>query len=111
MTTSSAEWAPSSCTLPTADRPLRIAEFDNLFTTAARRVERLGPTRARILLLEAARAQAADITARETACCSFFTFTFTPADADTLWLGVEVPGEQVAVLDGLIERASGLVAS
>ena len=29
-----------ACTLPTTDRPLRLAEFDDLFATAVRRVER-----------------------------------------------------------------------
>ena len=31
-----------ACTLPTAERPLRLAEFDELFATAVRRVERRG---------------------------------------------------------------------
>jgi hypothetical protein len=26
-------WVPEACTLPTAERPVRRAEFDNLFTT------------------------------------------------------------------------------
>jgi hypothetical protein len=26
------DWAPDACTLPTAERPLRVAEFDDLFT-------------------------------------------------------------------------------
>ena len=29
--------APDACTLPTAERPLRVAEFDDLFANAAAR--------------------------------------------------------------------------
>jgi hypothetical protein len=32
--------APAACTLPTTDRPLRLAEWDGLFTDAATRVRR-----------------------------------------------------------------------
>ena len=38
------DWAPDACTLPTVERPLRVAEFDDLFT-AVRRSERPQPTR------------------------------------------------------------------
>jgi hypothetical protein len=34
-------WAPvDACTLPTADQPLRVAEWDDLFATSLRAVER-----------------------------------------------------------------------
>jgi hypothetical protein len=36
---------PAACTLPTAARPLRLAEFDALFATALRRQERLSARR------------------------------------------------------------------
>ncbi|GAA0236719.1 hypothetical protein [Cryptosporangium japonicum] len=103
----SSDGVSPACTLPTAERPPRIAEFDDLFTTA-RRVERLAPTRARVVLAETGgvRARTEDLTARETACCSFFTFTITPAGPADLWLDVEVPAAQVAVLDGLLTRAT-----
>ena len=32
------DWAPTSCTLPTAEQPLRLAEFDEFFRAAVRRV-------------------------------------------------------------------------
>lgn len=38
------EWAPQACTLPTAEQPLRIAEFDNLFATGLRGLDRVAPT-------------------------------------------------------------------
>ncbi|WP_433352534.1 hypothetical protein ACQP25_05150 [Microtetraspora malaysiensis] len=28
------EWTPAECTLPTEERPLRVAEFDELFASA-----------------------------------------------------------------------------
>jgi hypothetical protein len=62
-----------------------------------------------VLVLDpAAEAVARDLTARETACCSFFRFSFTPG-GDTLRLDVEVPETQVEVLDALAARAAGRV--
>ncbi len=100
--------APDACTLPTAEQPLRLAEFDALFATAVRRVEMFGPTRARLRLagrtglLETVR----DLTARETACCSFFTFTVTPRDDAELDLDIEVPQRYAEVLAALVGRAA-----
>ncbi|MFG1754168.1 hypothetical protein [Streptosporangium sandarakinum] len=44
-------WTPSACTLPTAEQPLRVAEFDALFIDAVRGVARPEPTRLRLELL------------------------------------------------------------
>ena len=30
------DWAPDACTLPTTERPLRVAEFDDLFASVLR---------------------------------------------------------------------------
>jgi hypothetical protein len=97
---------PEACTLPTAERPLRLAEFDELFATAVRHVEPVGPTHVRMRLTGPAGLEAAvrDLTARETQCCSFFTFTLTP-DPTGLTLGVEVPARYADVLAALAERA------
>src|SRR5690242_1648595 len=100
-----------ACTLPTPDRPLRAAEFDDLFAHV-RRVERPAPTRLRLEFAEdlvdppAVAARAADLAVRETACCSFFTFTLAVTGAGTS-LEVAVPAGQVAVLDALATRAAG----
>jgi hypothetical protein len=106
-------WAPSACTLPTAARPLRVAEFDDLFATALRRVDRVAPTRARLVLADTGGIHAIveDLTARESACCSFFTFTVSPADPDGLLLDIEVPAAQVDVLTALVARAARSVAA
>ena len=111
-----ADWvAVDSCTLPTADQPLRVAEFDDLFATALCAVERPDvPGRARLVL-----AGDRDLPDRvhrlaeaETACCSFFVFTLSPvrtgsADADgtVLALDIEVPTERTDVLAALVRRA------
>ena len=100
------EWAPAECTLPTEERPLRVAEFDELFASALRRLERVGPTHLRLLLEGGARVEETvrDLTARETTCCSFFSFGLTPG-AEGLTLDIEVPAVHARVLDGLAARA------
>jgi hypothetical protein len=106
---------PDACTLPTAERPLRLAEFDALFATAVRRVDSAGPTRARLRLTGPAglAASVRDLTTRESGCCSFFAFTVTPepaADGEALILDVEVPARYADVLASLTRRAAALAA-
>ena len=79
MTANDPGWAPQACTLPTAERPVRVAEFDELFATGLRGQQRLARTRLRWRLDVAAEAAARDLTSRESECCSFFTFTLAPA--------------------------------
>jgi hypothetical protein len=98
-------WIDTSCTLPTAERPLRVAEFDDLFRTALRGVTRLAPGAVRLELDPAAERVARDLVARESACCSFFTFTFS-AQGPALLLRIEVLPAHLAVLDGLAARAA-----
>ncbi|MFE9748176.1 hypothetical protein ACFYOT_25000 [Saccharothrix saharensis] len=97
-------WAPQACTLPTAEQPLRVAEFDDLFTTAVRNVERRSRTALLLELDPAVAARAADLMVRETGCCSFFTFALT-AEGGRLTLAVSVPRAQADVLDALAARA------
>jgi hypothetical protein len=105
----SAAWAPvDACTLPTEEQPLREAEFDDLFATALRRVERPEPGRARLIFDRDTRVE--DLVARESACCSFFDFEIT-ATAEGLMLDVRVPAARGEVLDGLARRAEGAMAS
>ncbi|MFI5908182.1 hypothetical protein [Dactylosporangium sp. NPDC051541] len=98
---------PDACTLPTAEQPLRLAEFDALFTAAVRRVEALAPTHARLRLQgpPGLEATVRDLTARETRCCSFFTFTVTAQDSGAVVLDIEVPAHHADVLAGLTDRA------
>ena len=96
-------WTPAACTLPTVDRPLRVAEFDRLLATAGRGQQRLSPTLLRWHLAPGAEAAARDLAARESSCCSFFTFTIA-AGPDEVRVDVEVPATHTDVLDGLQAR-------
>lgn len=109
MTSDDQAWVPEACTLPTVERPLRLAEFDDLFATAVRGKQRLSATALRWSLDPAAEATARDLTSRESSCCSFFSFSFTTTDA-VLQLDVEVPNAHVEVLDALAARAAATAA-
>jgi hypothetical protein len=98
------DWVSEACTLPTAERPLRVAEFDRLFATALLAADRTAPTRMRWWLDPSAEATARELAERETSCCSFFDFSFGSVDADRLAVDVSVPNAHVAVLDGLAAR-------
>jgi hypothetical protein len=102
----SSDWVPAACTLPSTDRPLRVAEFDALFAAAVRDVRRSSPTELSVTLAAApGRADLVrDLTRRETECCSFFTFEL--AEGDPLQLRITVPPAHADVLDALAERAS-----
>jgi len=100
-------WAPSSCTLPSADRPLRVAEFDELFARSLRALDRRDPTGLRLELTPSPEvaALAADLVVRETGCCSFFTFALV-ATGGELRLEITVPESHAVVLDTLAARAA-----
>lgn len=101
------DWVPvDACTLPTADRPLRLAEFDRLFRTALRDVERRDASwmRLRLAVADGAEAQARDLAARESQCCSFFAFDVR-RDGDDLVVDVRVPADRSDVLDGPARQA------
>ena len=102
-------WVPQACTLPTAERPLRVAEFDEVFTRAVRGAERTGQSRLRLDLDPApgVAGRIAELAAAETGCCSFFAFTLTVADG-SLMLEVTVPPANAGVLDALASRVAGL---
>ncbi len=73
-----------ACVLPTEDRPVRVAEFDDLFRVALGEQQRLSPTRLRWRLHPAAESVARELTRRESECCSTL---LVPQDQD---LGVLV---------------------
>ena len=87
-----------SCTLPTAERPLRAAEFEALFRDHVRSTTRDGS--AVVLALDpAAAGVAADLAVRETSCCSFFTFTLVMT-GDGVTLRIDAPRPEL--LDALV---------
>jgi hypothetical protein len=102
-------WAPQACTLPSAERPLRAAEFDGLFAEAVRSIERVGPAQLRLDLKPSPQVagRAAELMAAETGCCAFFTFTLTATDG-RLVLEVAVPAPYIGVLDALAGRAAAM---
>jgi hypothetical protein len=104
---------PDACTLPTAEQPLRLAEFDALFATAVRGIDLVDATHARLRLSgpDGLAATVRDLTARETDCCSFFTFTTAQQPGGAVVLDIEVPADHADVLDSLIRRAGTVSAS
>jgi hypothetical protein len=96
------DWAPDACTLPTPERPLRVAEFDDLFAQVVR-MQRPEPTRLELVLPREIEATARDLARRESECCSFFAFEFEPAGDDVV-MRIGVPHQQVEVLDAIQAR-------
>jgi hypothetical protein len=98
-----ADWAAASCTLPTVEQPVRLAEFDDFFRAAVRRSTRTWTTRLDLVVLPESEAIACDLAERETSCCSFFHFDFEHA-ADGLVMRIGVPNDHIDVLDALQAR-------
>ncbi len=103
---STGAWVPEACTLPTAEQPLRVAEFEGLFVAALRAVNRVAPTALRLVLDASAEEVARELADRETACCSFFGFAFDHDPAGQLLMTVTVPAAHVVVLDRLAGQAA-----
>jgi hypothetical protein len=103
-------WVPSACTLPTAQQPLRVADFDALLADAVQRIEHPQPTRLHLDLEPSPQTagRAAELAMAETACCSFFTFTLTASEGG-LALDITVPERHAAVLQALADRAVAAV--
>jgi hypothetical protein len=100
-------WVPDACTLPTADQPLRLAEVDQLFATCLQQAQRLSAQALRLTLAGAVdlESRVRDLADRESACCTFFTFTVAAPQPGLVTLDVEVAATYVDVLDALADRA------
>lgn len=97
-----------ACTMPTAERPLRLAEFDAVFAASVRSVRCRGnDVRMALTGSEGLLDRVRDLIARESSCCSFFTFTIDGTDQD-LTLDISVPPARQEILDALAERAQEL---
>jgi len=98
------------CTLPTEQRPLRLAEFESLFTEALRRVQRDGDAVRMHLAGEPGLVdRVRDLAEREMECCSFFTFLIEGSD-DNLVLEISVPPDRRDILVALTRRAEELAS-
>ena len=97
---------PASCTLPTAQHPVRIAELEALFATASR-TERVGDRHLRVSFPghRGLDAQVRELTGRESECCSFFDFAVSTRGGQVVH-DVRVPAARVDVLDGLAQLSS-----
>lgn len=95
-------WVPQSCTLPTEERPLRVAEWDALFSERLTSLSRPQPLHLRLGLVggPGVEDRVRDLMERESGCCSFFTFTTTPGE-DLVALDISVDQAHEAVLDAL----------
>ena len=93
--------------MPPAQQPVRAAEWGDLFGTAVLDIHRFTRSSARLELRPdpMVAARAADLAARETQCCSFFTFNQI-ATGGKLTLEIGVLTEQIAALDALLGLAS-----
>ncbi|MCP2341566.1 hypothetical protein [Actinomadura rupiterrae] len=106
------EWAPDACRLPTAERPVREAEFDALFAEAVIAVEQVAAGRVRLRLKAEPQVagRAAELAARETRCCSFFTFVLTACGGE-LALEVSAADQHAPVVAALAERARAVAGA
>jgi hypothetical protein len=100
--------ASESCTLPTVDQPVRVAEFDDFFSESVRAVERVDATTLRLLADSVAADRAGDLAGRESSSCSFFGFDFAAAGtvAGMVSMRITALGAYVAVLDPFAARAA-----
>ncbi|MFZ3494868.1 hypothetical protein ACODT5_16895 [Streptomyces sp. 5.8] len=100
-------WVPQSCTLPTEEQPLRVAEWDALLSERVTAFSRPGPLQLTLDLAggPGVAERVRELAERESGCCSFFTFTITPGDASVV-LHIAVDAAHETVLDALAARAA-----
>lgn len=98
-------WVPQSCTLPTEERPLRVTEWDALFTERLAALSRPEALRLRLELAAGPGLEdrVRDLVGRESDCCSFFAFTVTTGP-DRVLLDIEVDPAHQPVLEALAAR-------
>jgi hypothetical protein len=106
------DWVPASCTLPTVDLPLRRAEFDDLFAEDVVSVSQTSPVEVRFELRAEPQvaARAASLAAKETGCCSFFTFGLAITDG-RVEMTVSTQPAHESVLAALSDRARAKVGT
>lgn len=103
------QWIPDTCTLPTVDRPLRVAAIDQFVIDSVLSIDQVDPTTLRLIIDGAAIDRARDLAAQETVCCTFFDFTMTPLADGTATMQVSAPAAQLPVLEALAARMSAIV--
>lgn len=106
------DWVPSACTLPTVEQPLRRREFDDLFQEDVLSVDRPSAREVRVELRAEpdVAGRAASLAARETGCCSFFSFDLT-ITVGRLAMLISTAPEHAPVLAALAARAEAKVGA
>ncbi|MFI2371045.1 hypothetical protein [Streptomyces sp. NPDC018833] len=101
-------WVQQSCTLPTEERPLRVAEWDALFSEQLSSLSRPQPLHLRLDLTggPGVEERVRDLVERESGCCSFFTFSTATPGKDLVRLDISVDQAHGAVLDALAARTA-----
>jgi hypothetical protein len=97
-------WVPDACSLPTAEQPLRLAEFDDLFARSVLAVDRQGPTTLHLDLDPVSADRARGLAAREVDCCSFFGFDLVRQSDGAVSMTITVPPSRTDILDALTDR-------
>ncbi|MDO9485651.1 MAG: hypothetical protein Q7K25_06290 [Actinomycetota bacterium] len=102
-----AEWASNSCSLPTAERHLRIEEFNAFFKDDVAGVSKRPQGEVHLTLRpgDAVAQRAAQLAVRESTCCSFFTFHLIIGNA-TSEMFVSADAQHSSVLDDLAQHAT-----
>lgn len=100
------DWVPAACTLPTEERPLRLAEFDLLFGSWVSRSIRTNRTTLELTIVAEGERLARDLAEREARCCSFFDFGFDHFGGGGVVMRIGVPTDHVDVLDVLEAQVS-----
>lgn len=90
---------PIACSLTANDAKDRIAEWRRFFEEHAEAADRTdGQLRVRLRPMDESLLAAADLSAREKACCGFFVFAIEIC-ADGRWLRIAVPSEARGILE------------
>lgn len=100
------DWVPEACSLPTVEQPLRRREFDEFFHDDVIGVIPESPQQVRLELRAepAVAGRAASLAAKETGCCSFFTFNLKITEG-TVAMTVSTAAAHEPVLAALAARA------
>ncbi|KUL21049.1 hypothetical protein [Streptomyces regalis] len=98
-------WVPQSCTLPTEERRLQLAQWDALFAERLIALAWPGPLRLCLHLADGSGVQdrVRELVRRESGCCSFFTFEVTPGRG-RVQLDISVDAAHETVLEAIAAR-------
>ena len=92
---------PIACTLTPVESRDRVDEWRAFLAERTEARVRDGDTlRVKLRNGDDSLLAAADLSAREKACCAFFTFAIA-IDADARWLHISVPPDGSAILDDM----------